>query len=380
MTPQPDRMDIVSAYREVGTYRAAAELCGTTHKTVKRVVERAEAGGVRPQRAARPRNYDRVAQLVAERVAKSGGRVSAERLLPIARAAGYEGSARNFRRLVAERKASWRTDQPRNSAPALWSPGEYLVIDWAGVGAGLHLFCAVLPFSRWRFARFAVDERASTTLSLLADALAALGGVPKRVLGDRIGSLKGGVVSNVVVPTADYARLATHYGFEPDFCLPEGLECKGIVDQLCGYRQSDLLLPLLTDAKASGRPPDIHTANTAAKAWCVKVNAAAHPEIMTVPDKRLATECQRLAPLPSLSIRIGASSVSRKVDRFSCVRYGSARYAVPSQFIGTRVRIVIDQGALLVVDPATGETVAEHDIVAPGSASTLASHAHPVTT
>jgi hypothetical protein len=38
-------MNIVSTYREVGTYRGAAELCGTTHKTVKPVVERAEAGG-----------------------------------------------------------------------------------------------------------------------------------------------------------------------------------------------------------------------------------------------------------------------------------------------------------------------------------------------
>ena len=37
-------MDIISAYREVGSYRGAAELCGTTHKTVKRIVEQFEAG------------------------------------------------------------------------------------------------------------------------------------------------------------------------------------------------------------------------------------------------------------------------------------------------------------------------------------------------
>jgi len=36
-------MDIVAAYRQVGTYRGAAEICETTHKTVKRVIERAEA-------------------------------------------------------------------------------------------------------------------------------------------------------------------------------------------------------------------------------------------------------------------------------------------------------------------------------------------------
>ena len=95
-------MDIISAYREVGTYRGAAAICGTTPKTVKRVIARHESGGAAP--AARPRehNYDAVTELVAERVEKTQGRISAKRLLPAARAAGYEGSARNFRRLVAD--------------------------------------------------------------------------------------------------------------------------------------------------------------------------------------------------------------------------------------------------------------------------------------
>jgi hypothetical protein len=31
-------MDIIAAYREVGTYRGAASMTGTTHKTVKRVI------------------------------------------------------------------------------------------------------------------------------------------------------------------------------------------------------------------------------------------------------------------------------------------------------------------------------------------------------
>ena len=29
-------MDIIAAYQLVGTYRGAAAICGTTHKTVKR--------------------------------------------------------------------------------------------------------------------------------------------------------------------------------------------------------------------------------------------------------------------------------------------------------------------------------------------------------
>ncbi len=214
MKSAKDRMDIISAYHQLGSYRAAAEHCGTTHRTVKKIVEKFEAGQAGmplPARAERAHNYDLVADLVAERVQKSHGRISAKRLLPIAKAAGYEGSARNFRRLVAEAKALWRSNNHRGRRPAVWEPGEYLVIDWAQAAPGLFLFCAVLAFSRWRFVRFASNERASTTLALIAESLAAAGGVPARVLADRMACLKGGVVANVVVPTPDYVRLAGHY-------------------------------------------------------------------------------------------------------------------------------------------------------------------------
>ena len=180
-------MNIISTYREVGTYRGVAELWGTTHKTVKRVVERAEAGGEPSQREPQPRNFDAVRDLVAERVAKSGGRISAKRLLPIARAAGYEGSARNFRRLVADQKMLWRKDNHRGRRPAVWSPGEYLVIDWAEAAPGLFVFCAVLACSRWRFVRFAADQTAATTLAMIAEALAAIGGVPASRRADHRG-------------------------------------------------------------------------------------------------------------------------------------------------------------------------------------------------
>jgi transposase len=47
-----ERMDILAAYREVGSYRGAAQICGTTHKTVKRIVQRHNAGGAVPLCAA----------------------------------------------------------------------------------------------------------------------------------------------------------------------------------------------------------------------------------------------------------------------------------------------------------------------------------------
>jgi hypothetical protein len=94
---------------------------------VKRVIARQEAGGAAPERARRGRNYDGVADLVVARVKATSGRISAKRLLPAARGAGYAGSARNFRRLVAEAGRAWRAEHHRGCRPAVWSPGEHLV-------------------------------------------------------------------------------------------------------------------------------------------------------------------------------------------------------------------------------------------------------------
>jgi hypothetical protein len=54
-----ERLEIISAYQQTGSYRAAAALCGTT---VRRVIERQRAGGVRPPRPPRPKNYRRGAR------------------------------------------------------------------------------------------------------------------------------------------------------------------------------------------------------------------------------------------------------------------------------------------------------------------------------
>ena len=358
-------MDIIAAYREAGTFRGAAEIAGTTHKTVKRVIARHEAGGAAPERAPRGHNYDGVAAVVAERVEKTQGRISAKRLLPAARAAGYAGSGRNFRRLVAAAKQAWRREHHRGRRPAVWSPGEHLVIDWGSL-AGLHVFCAVLAWSRFRFVRFARDERAETTLAMLAECFEVMGGVPGKVLADRMGCLKGGVVANVVVPTAGYVRFAAHYGFRPDFCEAADPESKGIVENLVGYAKADLMVPQAPFG-------DLAAANAAAAAWCAEVNGVTHSEICAVPAERLVTERELLAPLPSLRASIG-KMVTRKVDRLSCVRFGSARYSVPIRLIGSQVQLRTDDGRLLAVVAATGEVVAEHVLVAPGEASVRDEH------
>ncbi|MGH9070548.1 MAG: IS21 family transposase [Acidimicrobiales bacterium] len=361
-----EHMDMHAAYREVGTYRGAAAICGTTDKTVKRAVARATA----PDQVTGSgdgvveHNYDDVATIIAKRVERTQGRISAKRLLPVVTAAGYTGSARNLRRAVADAKRAWRAGHHRGRRPGVWTPGDMLVFDWGEIGP-LFVFCAVLAWSRFRFVYFADNLGASTTMAALAQCMEVIGGVPNTLLTDRMGCLKAGSVAGLVIPTPDYVRFVAHYGCRPDFCEGADPESKGIVERLVGYVKSDLMVPEELSVA------DLPAANAKARAWCEEVNNQPHSEIAAVPAQRLEIERPLLGALPSLRAQIG-KVVMRKVDRLSCVRYGSARYSVPSTHIGHSVELRAADGQITVV--FLGQIIATHAIVAPGETAICDDH------
>ncbi len=208
---------------------------------------------------------------------------------------------------------------------------------------------------------FADNLSSDATLTALAACFEELGGVPRTALTDRMGCLKGGTVAGVMVPTADYVRFATHYGFGPDFCEGQDPASKGIVENLVRYVKSDLMIG------AELTVTDLAGANAAGRSWCVEVNAALHSEIAAVPAERLLTE----SALLSLRAQIG-KLVIRKVDRLSCIRFGSARYSVPTRHIRRQVELRVVHGVVQVL--LSGAVIAEHAVVSPGEASVNDDH------
>ncbi|TAL07570.1 MAG: IS21 family transposase [Chloroflexota bacterium] len=358
------QLDIINAYRELGSYRAAAQVCGTTDKTVKRVVERQEAGAplTRRPRALR-RNTDEVVAVIEGKVKATDGKITAKRLLPAALAAGYQGSARNLRRAVAQVKAGWRRER-RSYRPWVPACGQHLVIDWGETVGGLRMFCAVLAWSRYRFVRFASDQTRATTLRLLAECFEELGAVPAVVLADRMACLKNGVVANVVVPHPDYVRFAAHFGFKPDFCEAADPESKGVVENLVGYAKSDLAVPA---EGWGGRLPD---ANRAAIVWGLEVNGRVHSEIAAIPADRLEQERTLMGQLPSL--RPAQGGEQRKVDRLQTVRLSSARYSLPQSWVGKWVEVAVAGEEVIISHD--GREIERHPLMAPGEISIKDEH------
>ena len=360
-----EHLNIIDAFYQLGSFRAAARACGVTDKTVKRAVARHQAGGPwlrRPRPLAK--NTDAVLGVVATKVKDTDGRISAKRLLPVARAAGYTGSARNLRRAVAKMKRDWRQKR-RLYRPWVAMSGQHLVIDWTRITAGLHMFCAVLAWSRYRFVRFAADETRETTLGLLAECFEELGAVTAVVLSDRMACLKNGVVANVVVPHPDYVRFAAHYGFRPDFCEGGDPESKGVVENLVGYAQRDLVVP---ENNFGG---NIAEGNRQAKLWGIEVNGRLHSETQAVPAERLEQERQLMRPLPSLRPALCRGEL-RKVNKTQTIRFGSARYSLPTEWVGKVVEVsVVDHEVVLAYD---GRQIDLHPLMAPGEVSIKDEH------
>ena len=304
-----DYVNIIDAYHETGSYRAAALMCGVTHKTARRAVERQQAGGPWVRRS-RPvtRNTDPVLSVLAKKVKDTDGP-------HLGQAAAAFGAGGRLHGLGSQPAPGGGQDQDR--APAEAAPLSTLGSDPGSApghrldpGSGDAIFCAVLAWSRYRFVRFAANETRETTLALLAECFEELGAVPAVVLSDRMSCLKKGVVANVVVPHPEYVRFAAHFGFRPDFCESADPESKGVVEHLAGYVQVDLVVP------GEGFGGKLELANRQARVWGLEVNGRVHSEI-------------------------------HKVDRLQTIRFGSARYS-PFTISTTAVQLGRRRGALRV--------------------------------
>ena len=128
------------------------------------------------------------------------------------------------------------------------------MIDWAEAAPGLYLFCAVLAFSRWRFVRVRHRSEAIHHVGVDRRSLRRDRRGPGQGAGRPDGLPEGWCGRNVVVPTAEYVRLAAHYGFAPDFCHADDPAIERASWRTCAATpRRDLAVPLLTEAAIARR-------------------------------------------------------------------------------------------------------------------------------
>ena len=322
-----DQMDIVNAYEATGTYRGAAALCGTTHKTVKRVLARQQAGqvGRRPgrpapqhRRGAGPRRREgaghrRADQRQAPAAGGPGGglrRLGAQPAPGGGRRRRGRGSGRAARiaRGCPCPASTWSWTGPPRAAGSSSAPC------WPGAGTGS---CASPPTRRGR-----------PPCACWRSASRSWAGCRRWCSTDRMGCLKAGMVANVVVPHPELRARS------PPTTASGPTSARRPTPSRRAWSRTWRATPSATcwcprSPTGAGRTWPRPTRRRGPGA--PRSTAASTARSAAVPAERLATERGVLRPLPSLRppLRRGEP---RKVDRLGMVRFGSPRrYAVPER-------------------------------------------------
>ena len=181
-------MEILNAYDLTGSYRAAAELCGCSHHTVKKAVEDRDAGLSPATRRARIIDdwRDVLEGWVTDSKGKIHGDKAHERLLQL----GYAGTDRTTRRALAEIKSQWRLGNTRVHRPWIAEPGLWLQYDFADgpmvAGRKVVLLVAWLAWCRYRVVVALHDRTGPSVFAGLDRIFRILGGAPTYLLTDYV--------------------------------------------------------------------------------------------------------------------------------------------------------------------------------------------------
>ncbi len=235
---------------------------GVHHSTVDRVL--CHAGLPKVERARRASIVDPYYPMILEVLAKYP-RLSATRLLGMAKARGYPGGSSQFRAHVAQLRPK-KTPEAYLRLKTL--PGEQGQVDWGCFGhlqigrarRPLMAFVVVLSWSRRIFLRFYLNQRMDNFLRGHVAAFTEWDSLPKVLLYDNLKSAVLERQGDAIRFHPTLLELAAHYRFEPRPCAPYRGNEKGRVERAIRY---------IRDNFFAGRQwTDLDELNAEAKLWC----------------------------------------------------------------------------------------------------------------
>jgi transposase len=290
-----DVMQILEAYDLTRCAHSAAQLAGCDEKTVARYVAIRDGGGDPAGRARRERVIDAYLPKVEEWVEASQAKIRADVVYERLTAMGFSGTDRITRRAVAEAKTAYRDGHRRKYRPWIPEPGMWLQVDWGEgpkvAGRRTQLFCAWLPWSRFRVVLPARDQQLPTLIACLDTTLRRIGGAPTYLLTDNPRTVTVDRIAGIPIRHPDIVSAGRHYGCEVRTCEPFDPETKGGVEHTVKIAKPDLI------PTATNLAPEYASFAEFADAcagWCERINARPNRATGVAPIERLAQEGPKL--------------------------------------------------------------------------------------
>jgi transposase len=240
------------------------------------------------------------------------------------------------------------------------APGHQLQIDFGeklvsidGVLVRVHLFVAVLGYSRRLYVRASLSQRQDDWREGLAGAFRQFGGVPQALLLDNAGALVVGrdrATSKARLHPA-FEAFCKDWGVEARVCQPYRARTKGKTESGVGYAKRNCLAGLSFSSFAA--------LQSHLSAWMVEADRRIHGTTRERPQDRFdRDERSALRPLPANPLPVTQRRLSRKVAIDCFVDVDTVRYSAPHAFVRRPVEVLVAEDEVVIFDGT--EVVARH--------------------
>jgi transposase len=266
----------------------------------------------------------------------------------------YQGGYDAVRRYVAKQ----RRCQRETFIPLAHDPGQRLECDFGHIHVDfptgrrlVPVLVAAWSYSNYAFAMATPSERTEAILAGLVEAFAFFGCVPHQVWWDNPTTVVSAIFrGRDRRPNERYAALASHYTFEPLFCMPARGNEKPYAETRVRVVQRQWATPV-------PRVPDLAALNVSFRERCaaeVGRTVAGYEEAIGQRFARDRAEALPLPPRPFDACVVQAA----QVDKYQTVRFDRNRYSVPRACAYRAVTVKGYLDHIEVVDQ--GQVVARH--------------------
>jgi transposase len=267
---------------------------------------------------------------------------------------GYAGGYDQVRRYLGRR----RRDRRETFIPLAHDPGQRLECDFGHIHVDfpdgrrlVPVLIAAWAYSNYGFALALPTERTEAILHGLVEAFTFFGCVPHEVWWDNPTT----VVARIFAgrdrrPNASYAALASHYTFEPLFCMPARGNEKPYAETRVRVLQRQWATPVPQVA-------DLASLNLQLRDRCLReADRTVEGRAETI-GQRFARDRAAALPLPAYPFDACVVQAAQ-VDKYQTVRFDRNRYSVPR---GCAYQAVTVKGYVERVEVvAGGQVVARH--------------------
>jgi transposase len=267
---------------------------------------------------------------------------------------GYAGGYDQVRRYVASHVRQRR----ETFIPLEHAPGQRVECDfghiWVDFPAGRRQVPVLLVTWAYSYCPFAMalpSERTEAILHGLVEAFAFFGCVPRELWWDNPKTVAVAILRGRQRRLNErYVALASHYNFEPLFCMPARGNEKPHVENRVKNLQRRWATPVPQVA-------DLNALNAYLRRCCEEDRQRTVGGQSETIGRRFEAERQAALPLPIQSFDAGLRE-AREVDKYQTVAFDNNRYSVPRQwaFQTMTVKGYVDRVEVV----AQGQVIARH--------------------